>query len=460
MDEGPEQIKAEEVSTLIANALAQLQEPAQVRADGVWLLNWPSVRISLGRALAYRAAPDGQIWTAWVDLTCMYNTALPSTAAKTHVIGFGLDRTAAISDAVDNWRKGIAPALISYIYGVLVADADTWAAGDARAPSGWSCISGPYVLHGNQASVDTLGAFLQQEPMIGPVRERLAATLDTGASIHTISLYRAQTASGNFADVLIDNDPDAVAGELLKSMRWPKELANEPFVAARHFLLCIAPNAAPDGHAAHARLDDHQEQARSRNRRILVAIAFLALATAFSYVLHNAFVGLTALLAPKADGAIFTLVPVTPFWWAPASVLGSLLSGAVVWAAIFLRDRRAPAAGQGPRVMPVRLIALCIFLAALMGLATIFAVRSNLQLMPDEIVLRRMWSFGIERYPYSRVVALIEEGEPGRRGSSFSIHLKDAPAWSTRQEVIFPGSAEKQYLAKRTGLEIQHMLKP
>jgi hypothetical protein len=110
--------------------------------------------------------------------------------------------------------------------------------------------------------------------------------------------------------------------------------------------------------------------------------------------------------------------------------------------------------------MPLGFIALCIVLAALMGVVTYFAAHSSLQLGPDELVLRRMWSFETERYPYAHVLALNEEGEPGRRHSGFSIQLKGAPAWSTRWEVVFPGIAEKRHLAKRTGLEIRYTPTP
>ena len=461
MDEGSEHVRPDEVYGLVVAALAQLQEPAEVHADGVRLLNWPSVRISLNQALAYPGAPDSEVWQAWVDLTCMYNTELLFTAAKTHVVGIGLGRSKAITDAIDSWRQGIAPALISYIYGVLVADADSWPAADGRAPDGWDCITGPYVLRGDQASVATLGAFLKQEPMIGPVRDHLAATLETGAPFHTVSLYRAQTAAGIFADVLIDNELDSAAGEILKRMQWPEQLSDAPYIAARHFMLCIAPGAAGSGPAPDKRMDRRREQAHDRNRRIVIVIVFLTLAIAFSCGLHEALVALTAWLAPSADGAVLTLMPVTPFWWAPASVLGALLAGVVVSAAVYLRDRRgARGTGYALHGMPVKLIALCVFLFVFMGLVTYFAAHSYLQLRPDEIVLRRMWSFATERYPYSHVLSLDEEGEPGRRGSRFSIHFKDAPAWSTRREVIFPGAAEKQYLANRTGLEIRRVPMP
>jgi hypothetical protein len=243
MDEESEQVDADEVYGLVVAALAQLQEPAEVRTDGVWLANWPSVRISLDRALAYQAAPQSEVWQAWIDLSCMYNSELPFTTARTHAVGLGLARSKAIADTVDNWKEGIAPALLSYIYGVLVADAETWPAAEGQAVSGWDCITGPYVLRGDQASVVALGDFLKREPMMGPVRERLTATLEAGGPFHTVSLYRAQTAAGTFADVLINNEPDSVTGELLKSMQWPEQLAGVPYIAARHFMLCIAPNA-------------------------------------------------------------------------------------------------------------------------------------------------------------------------------------------------------------------------
>ena len=233
-------VDPDEVHALLAKALAQFEEPAEIRTDGVWLSKWPSVRISIDRAMVFQSVSESEAWTAWVDLTFMYNTALPFTAARSHVIGLGIGRAEAVSDAVENWRKGIAPALISYIYGVLKADADTWPPDHERSVPGWICINGPYVLRGDVMKIESLTAFLQQHPLVGPVREHLALALDKGAEFHTVSLYRAQTPSGVFADVLIDNQPDSAAGELLKLMSWPEQLKGSQFVSARHFLLCVA----------------------------------------------------------------------------------------------------------------------------------------------------------------------------------------------------------------------------
>jgi hypothetical protein len=233
-------VDPDEVHALLAKALAQFEEPAEIRTDGVWLSKWPSVRISIDRAMVFQSVSESEAWTAWVDLTFMYNTALPFTAARTHVIGLGMERAAAIFDAVENWRKCIAPALISYIYGFLKADADTWPPDHPRSVPGWNCINGPYVLRGNLTETETLTAFLQQYPLVGPVREHLALALEKGVELHTVSLYRAQTSSAAFADVLIDNQQDVAAGELLKLMSWPKELDGSQFVSVRHFLLCIA----------------------------------------------------------------------------------------------------------------------------------------------------------------------------------------------------------------------------
>src|SRR5262249_36368692 len=205
--------------------LAERDEPAELKSDGVRLRQWPSVRVSLDRALAFRPAPDAEGWTAWVDLTCMYNTELPFTAARTHVIGLGAGRAEAIADAVASWKTGVAPALISYIYGYLKADADTWPADDMRGVAGWSCITGPYVLRSDGAAGNALATFLQQNPMIGAVRDHLAVALDRTVPFHTVSLYRAQTEAGTFADVLIDNVQDPLAGERLKEMRWPDAVA-------------------------------------------------------------------------------------------------------------------------------------------------------------------------------------------------------------------------------------------
>jgi hypothetical protein len=240
MHEETERVDPDDVYGLVVEALTQFEEPSEARADGVWLTKWPSVRISLDYGTAWRPAPDNEAWSAWVDLTCMYNVNLAFTAAPTHVVGIGKGRSEAIADAVESWKKAVVPVLISYIYGFLKGEADTWSEGDARSIAGWSCIAGPYLLRGDAGGVETLGVFLQAQALVLPVRERLVAMLDGSAPFHTVALYRAQTASGVFADVLIDNQPDTAAGEMLKRMDWPAELGGSQFVSARQFLLCAA----------------------------------------------------------------------------------------------------------------------------------------------------------------------------------------------------------------------------
>jgi hypothetical protein len=455
MHDGAQTVAPDEVYALVSAALGQFEEANEVRDDGVWLVQWPSVRISVDRALALRSAADSEAWTAWLDLTCMYNTALPFTAARTHIIGLGNGRAAAVADAVQNWRQGVAPALISFIYGYLKGDADNWPIGDARSVPGWSCISGPYVLRGDPTSVQELARFMQEKPLADPVRERLAAALDASAPFHTVSLYRAQTASGTFSDVLIDNQPDIQAGELLKSMNWPDRLQTAQFIGARHFLLCVAPQVPQHASAP----DRHQQKARNPGKAALATILFIVLAMAFGYAVHRWFVNYTESLARDAGEAIYTLVPGSAFWLVPASILGVLFAAGLMLAVLRQENAGKPhASANGLTGIPWFLVAGGLAIAIFMGALCYFAAHSRLQLTADEIVLRRLWSVETEHYPYSRVSALTEEGD--RDGGAFSIHLKEAPIWSTRQEVIFPGEAEKRYLETRTRLQVRRPASP
>jgi hypothetical protein len=227
------------IHDLLAKVLAQFEESTDMRGDGLWLSKWPSVRFSVDRAIVFPSTAVA--WIAWVDVTCMYNTTVPFTAARTHVIGLGAGKAEALFDAIENWRKAIAPALISFIYGFLKGDAETWPPDHPRSVPGWSCINGPYLLRGDSNGTGPLTAFLQEHPLVGPVREHLGHTLDKSAPLHTVALYRVQTSSGPSADVLIDNQQDNSAGEILKTMIWPKELDGSEFISARHFLLCVSP---------------------------------------------------------------------------------------------------------------------------------------------------------------------------------------------------------------------------
>src|SRR5262249_24093604 len=47
MGDAPEEVKPDEVYGLVVGALAELDEPAELKSDGVRLRQWPSVRVSL-----------------------------------------------------------------------------------------------------------------------------------------------------------------------------------------------------------------------------------------------------------------------------------------------------------------------------------------------------------------------------------------------------------------------------
>ena len=227
---------------LVVKALAELDEEAEARPDGVRLKKWPTVRIYVEREIEFPNDGDYGTWLGSVDLTWRYNDALPYTAARSHMIGHGPDRVGALKDAVDIWATGLAPTLIAYMYGVQGA-ADTAPAGHERALPGWSTIGGPYVLRGASSKTAALSTFLQTHPLlIEPVRARLAVTLGKNDPFHTVSLYRGEAPSGAFADVSIDNHLDEDASELLKNAHWPEWITDTAFLSVRQFLLCIAPD--------------------------------------------------------------------------------------------------------------------------------------------------------------------------------------------------------------------------
>jgi hypothetical protein len=225
---------------LLAESLPRLGEPALVREDGVWLTNWPSIRISAGHLLVSRSPPEQEAWTAWLDLTLMYNTWRPETAAATHVIGLGGDGMSALANAVEQWIAGVAPALISHIYGELTFGADYWPDGDPRGIAGWNCICGPYILRGGDSLLKgEAGRLLQEHPLHDPTRSLLGDQLDLNARMHTVSLYRATMEDTVHADVLIDNQQNPEAGELLRRAAWLGQPKATGFLSVRHFLLCL-----------------------------------------------------------------------------------------------------------------------------------------------------------------------------------------------------------------------------
>jgi Family of unknown function (DUF6348) len=60
--------------------------------------------------------------------------------------------------------------------------------------------------------------------------------------MHSVSLYRATSGSDIYGEVLINNESDPQAAELLKELPLPAEPESAAFVSVRQFLLCVAAN--------------------------------------------------------------------------------------------------------------------------------------------------------------------------------------------------------------------------
>jgi hypothetical protein len=440
----PQTVDGAEVYALLARVLAKLDEPTKIRADGIYLANWPSVRISVERAMIFKSDAETEAWTAWVDLIWMYNTNLPFTAARTHFIGLGGQPANALNDAVENWGKCSAPALISHIYGYLKAGAETWPAGHAHTVAGWACINGPYLLRGDTTLASALSEFLQQHPLVDLVRERLGTILKKEIPLHTVTLYRACAASEVYADVLIDNQPDELAGELLKQACWPAQLETSDFLSVRHFLLCVMPSSEQTS-------TQHLAPAVHRANKPLAALFVALLSAGLTFFLHEVFVAYASSVVPGASEGEYLLVPPSSFWYVPASVLGFLLSSFVI-AVVVVQESTDDVSPLWRDHRPLLLGGVAI--AALTGVLVYFAAHSYVKLTEERLEMRRLWSLGTESHPYSHINALLEAGAQGTGGTTFSIVLRDAEVWTTRVEVIFPNEREKRFLSARTGLQI------
>src|SRR5262249_12052544 len=115
--------------------------------------------------------------------------------------------------------------------------------GDDMGVDGWDCISGPYVLHGDESARVAVEHSIHQRPLISVVRDNLARVLKDQRSICSVSLYRATSSSEAFAEVLINNESDNEGGELLKDYPLIGELGPTGFISARQFLLCVRPQS-------------------------------------------------------------------------------------------------------------------------------------------------------------------------------------------------------------------------
>jgi hypothetical protein len=190
-----------------------------------------------------------------------------------------------------------------------------------------------------------------------------------------------------------------------------------------------------------------------------VAVLFV-LAPICVYALHAYFIWHTQMVSGHAGESIYLLTPDSNFWYAPASVLG-IIAACVLTTFLFdvlLRDRAHEYRQYADLSTGMNARGMYVTLAALLGIPffaiAYFAAHSKLQLTEHEIVLRRIWSLGEERHPYSQVTALREIRDGHFDHTEFVIEFAQDAPWSTKIEVIFPGQAVKNFLSARTGRTI------
>jgi hypothetical protein len=231
-----------ETYQLVAEQLRLLGEDVFADDYGVWFADWQSIYLSIRFLWIDRAGGEEVNWLARLELNFRYNMLMPDTEVPTRAIGLGPTPTEALRNAVQNWITGIAPALISHIYGILKHGAEYSPNGHHLGIEGWNCISGPYVLHGAAEIKKTAEGLLHRQALISPVREALERRLQNLTGMHSVSLFRATSGSDIYGEVLIDNEADDDAGAMLKELHLPAEPHRTGFISARQFLLCVRPS--------------------------------------------------------------------------------------------------------------------------------------------------------------------------------------------------------------------------
>lgn len=209
-------------------------------------------------------------------------------------------------------------------------------------------------------------------------------------------------------------------------------------------------------------------QLRERYRKwdVWLTIAFLALAPFCAYALHSGFLWYTRYLAQGLGPSVYTVLPESNFWYAPASVLGVILACFLIFFAYEALLRRRAREYRYYSNMNVGFNAsrMYLVLGSLLGVAfavlAYFAAHSSFQLTESEIVVHRLFSGREERYAYARVMALRQISDPAGEKSTFVIDFYDAKPWTTKVEIVFPDEVEKAYLSERCGKPIEHESAP
>jgi hypothetical protein len=230
-----------ETYRLVAEQLTSLGEKVSADDHGVWFADWPTICLSTRFLYIDRAAGEEVNWLARLELNFRYNMLMPETEIPSRSIGLGPTPSDCLRHAVQNWAIGIAPALISHIYGILKHGAEYSPDGHYLGIEGWNCISGPYVLHGTPDVKNSAATLLHERALISPVRDVLARRLKSATGMHSISLYRANSGSNLYGEVLIDNENDGEAGAMLKELPLPPQHEATGFISARQYLLCVRP---------------------------------------------------------------------------------------------------------------------------------------------------------------------------------------------------------------------------
>jgi hypothetical protein len=205
------------------------------------------------------------------------------------------------------------------------------------------------------------------------------------------------------------------------------------------------------------------EELRKKYRRLdyLDTAAFLVLVPASVYAVHEALVWLAAAPSQGLEPTVYSVVPASAFWYAPAGVLGAIVACLLVAGLnrLLLRERAAEYRYSSNATAGFNATRMFVAAAVLMGVGALtlsfFAAHSRLQLTEDGMVVHRLWSLREERYRYSQIKALKDVVDAAKKKTDFVIELEGAPDWTTAIEIVFPGADERRFLAERSGKAIR-----
>ncbi|MEO0756733.1 MAG: DUF6348 family protein [Cyanobacteria bacterium J06648_16] len=217
--------------------LTQLETSTSVQQNQLKFDQWPTLCIKV-----LHVSPIDETQNSTVlqfQIQTQLNVEHSDSFLMSHCTGIGSDLSQAIQDGVNSWMRSEAPLIFSLLRSHPVQQTEWFSNGDPLGIPGWDLFSSPYIIRGIPTSADILRSFIQNHPLLTPIRQDLPQFLDRQRMLHLVSIYHGVSGGKHFADCRINGEVVSPLNQILLLSDWPLGIIE--WASVRQSLLLLSP---------------------------------------------------------------------------------------------------------------------------------------------------------------------------------------------------------------------------